>query len=60
MAEVQVKATVTQASPVRVVVDGATVNSPAKVLDGASYSLAARVTVLVRNPQVPLVQGVET
>lgn len=60
MADVQVKGTVTQTSPLRVIVDGATVDSPAKVLDAATYTLAARVTILARNPQVPLVQGVES
>jgi len=59
MADVSAKGTITQASPLRVVVDGATVDSPAMALDGATYSLAARVTVTVRNPQIPLVNGVE-
>ncbi len=58
--QTQVKGTITQASPLRVIVDGATVDSPAKVLDGVLYGLALRVTVTVRNPQVPLVNGVET
>ena len=59
MADVSAKGTMTQASPLRVAVDGATQDSPAKALDGATYSLAARVTVTVRNPQIPLVNGVE-
>ena len=59
MAEVQVQGTVSQASPLRVIVDGATVDCPAVAVDGASYSLAARVTITVRNPFIPLVIGVE-
>lgn len=58
--QVQVKGTVTAASPLRVVVDGATVDSPANAIDAATYSIGNRVTITVRNPQVPLVQGVET
>lgn len=58
--QAQAKGTVTQASPLRVVVDGATVDSPAMALDGAAYLLDARVTITVRNPQVPLVVGVES
>lgn len=57
--EVQVKGTITQASPLRVIVDGATVDSPASKLNSASYSVGNRVTVLVRNPLLPLVQGIE-
>lgn len=60
MADQQVRGTVTQATPLRVVVDGATVDSPAMVLDGATYTLGARVTITARNPQQPLVQGVES
>lgn len=58
--QTQVKGTVTVASPLRVVVDGATTDSPAAALDGATYSVADRVTVTVRNPQIPLVNGVES
>lgn len=54
----QVSGTVTQASPLKVVVDGATVDSPADVLSGATYILGARVLVQLRNPQVPIVLGV--
>lgn len=57
--ETQEKAIVTTASPLAVRVDGATVASPAKVLDGAVYALNDRVTVVVRNPQQPVVQGKE-
>jgi hypothetical protein len=57
--EVQAKATVTTASPLKVTVDGATVESPAKALNGATYALNDRVTVIVRNPQQPMVQGKE-
>lgn len=62
MAEIvttQTTGTVTQASPLRVIVDGATYDSPAYTLDGATYALNARVTVIVRNPLPPLVQGIE-
>lgn len=58
--EVQTQGTVTSASPLRVVVDGATIDSIAFALDGAVYALNDRVTVIVRNPQPPLVQGEET
>jgi hypothetical protein len=53
-------ATVTQASPLRIVMDGATVDSPANSLDGAAYAVGNRVTCTVRNPVPPLVQGVES
>lgn len=55
-----VTGTITQASPLRVVVDGATVDSPGGVLNGATYPLGARVIVVIRNPQVPLVLGIES
>ncbi|MDN4173912.1 hypothetical protein QWY28_13205 [Nocardioides sp. SOB77] len=58
--ETQVKATVTSADPLRVVVDGATQPSFANALDASSYAVGQRVTVTVRNPLPPLVQGVET
>jgi hypothetical protein len=58
--ETQVKATVTSAAPLNVVIDGATVASFANALDAATYSVNDRVTVTVRNPQPPLVQGVES
>lgn len=60
MADVQVTATVVDVSPLTVVVDGATVACPANVLDGATYATDDRVTVTVRNPLPPLVQGVES
>lgn len=56
----QVKATVTSAAPLRVVVDGATVDSFANALDAGTYGIGDRVTVTVRNPLPPLVQGVES
>lgn len=59
MPDFQTHGTITSASPLRVVVDGATVDSPAVALDGATYALNARVTVTGRNPQVPLVIGIE-
>ena len=58
--ERQTKATVTQASPLRVVVDGAQVDSPANALDGATYAVGTRLTASIRNPQPPLVAGEET
>lgn len=62
--EQQMSATVTSGSAdaggLRVVVDGATVDSPAKALNGAPYALNDRVTVTVRNPQPPLVNGKES
>lgn len=58
--EAQTTATVTQASPLLVRVDGATVASPANKLNAATYTLGQRVTVTVRNPLPPLVQGVES
>lgn len=58
--EVQTTATVSQSSPLWIVVDGATTPCPANTLDGASYVVGDRVTVTVRNPLVPLVQGSES
>lgn len=58
--EQQAKATVTSAAPLRVVVDGASSDSFANALDAKSYSVGQRVTVTVRNPQPPLVAGVES
>lgn len=58
--EVQTQATVTVAVPLRIVVDGALTPCPANVLNGASYTVGQRVTVTVRNPLPPLVQGVES
>lgn len=52
--------TVTQASPLRIVMDGASQDSPANSLDGTAYAIGARVTVTVRNPIPPLVMGVES
>jgi hypothetical protein len=56
----ETQATVTQASPLRVVVDGATVSCPANALNGATYTVNQRVTLTIRNPQPPLVQGEES
>ena len=59
--ETQTTGTVTSASPdLWVLVDGATVASPTYVLDVASYTVGQRVRVTVRNPLVPVVQGVES
>jgi hypothetical protein len=52
--------TVTQASPLRVICDGATVDSLAAALDGATYSLNQRVLIATRNPLIPLVLGIES
>jgi hypothetical protein len=56
----QTKASGAQASPLRVVVDGATASCRAYTLNGTSYSVGARVTVTIRNPLPPLVQGTES
>lgn len=58
--ETQAKATITNAAVLRVVVDGATEDSMANALDAASYAVGQRVTVTVRNPRPPLIQGEET
>jgi len=59
-ADEQEPATVTQASPLRVIVDGATVDSAASSLNGATYAVNDRVTVTLRNPRPPQVQGIES
>lgn len=57
--ETSATATVTQASPdLWILLDGATVPCPAYVLDVAAYTVGQRVQVQVRNPLVPVVQGV--
>ncbi|HET6917570.1 MAG TPA: hypothetical protein VFH56_15905, partial [Acidimicrobiales bacterium] len=53
-------ATVTQASPLRIQIDGATVDSIANSLDGAAYAVGDRVTCTLRDPVPPLVQGKQT
>lgn len=59
VSETSTTATVTNASPdLWIVVDGATAPCPAYVLDVAAYTVGQRVQVTVRNPLVPLVQGV--
>ena len=59
--ESQMTATVTTASPdLQILIDGATVPCPAYVLNVASYTVGQRVRVTVRNPQVPVVQGIES
>lgn len=59
--ETQATATVTSASPdLWILLEGASVECPAYVLDVAAYSLGQRVIVTVRNPLVPLVQGVQS
>lgn len=59
MANDLVSGTVTQASPLRVVGDGATVDHPAAALNGAVYAVGNRVVIMARNPKIPLVQGIE-
>ena len=59
MPEIQTHGTVTQASPLRVLCDGASVDSSALVLNGASYTINQRVTITTRNPLIPLVIGIE-
>lgn len=62
--EVQAKATVTSAAPLMVRVDGADTTSFANALGdsagAATYDVNDRVTVTIRNPVPPLVQGVES
>ncbi|GEP38896.1 hypothetical protein NPS01_25590 [Nocardioides psychrotolerans] len=58
--EVQTAATVTISVPLTILVDGATTPCPANVLDAGVYGVGQRVTVTVRNPLLPLVQGVES
>lgn len=57
---IQTKATVTNAAPLSVVIDGADTPSFANALDGAEYDIGNRVTVTIRNPVPPLVMGVES
>ena len=42
------------------VVDGASVECLAAALNGQAYTVGQRITVTVRNPLLPLVQGVES
>jgi len=56
----QSTATVTSAAPLRALVDGATRDSFVNALDGATYEVGDRVTVTIRNPLPPLVQGIES
>jgi hypothetical protein len=58
--EVQTAATVTDDAPLTILVDGASTPCPANVLDAGVYEIGQRVTVTVRNPLLPLVQGVES
>lgn len=60
MADVQMRAKVTQASPLRVVTEGSTNDCPAVGLNGATYTVDQPVTVTVRTPLPPLVLGEET
>lgn len=61
VSETAASATVTTASPdLWIVVDGATVPCPAYVLDVAAYTVGQRVRVTIRNPLVPVVNGVES
>ena len=56
-ADQQMVATVTVASPLTVIVDGADTANPAEALDGASYAVDDRVQITLRTPQQPLVTG---
>lgn len=58
--ETQMPATVVDDSPLVIVIDGATTPCPANVLDASTYTVGQRVTVTVRNPMLPLIQGVES
>lgn len=58
--EVQGRATVTDAAPLTVKVDGAVTPCFANALNAEFYPVDARVTVTIRNPVPPLVQGVES
>lgn len=55
----QALATITATGDYRVLMDGATVECPASALGGATYVVGERVTVTVRNPRPPLIEGVE-
>lgn len=57
--ESQALATITQTGDYRVLMDGATVDCPATALGGATYVVGERVTVTIRNPRRPLIEGVE-
>ena len=63
-ADEQVPATVTSGTAdtngLQVTVDGATVACPASALNGATYTAGQRVTVTIRNPRPPLVQGTDS
>lgn len=58
--EVQAKATVTAESPLTVLIDGADTPCFANALNADPYLVDDRVTVTIRNPVPPLVQGVES
>jgi hypothetical protein len=49
--------TVTDDSPLTVKVDGADTACPAEALNGTAYSVADRVQMTLRTPQMPLVTG---
>lgn len=56
----QGKATVTDDAPLTVVMDGASTPCFANALNAASYLVGDPVNVTIRNPQPPLVMGVES
>lgn len=61
MATTEIPMTVTQASPLMVIADGADTACPAAVTDAAVYAVDDRVQATLRTPQKPLVTGkVET
>ena len=54
-------ATVTDDSPLTIIVDGADTANPAEALNATAYTIGDRVQVTVRTPRMPLVTGkVET
>ena len=58
--QINTHGTVTQVSPLRVICDGATVDSLAASLNGTAYALNQRVNITTRNPNLPLVVGTES
>lgn len=61
VSETSASATVSTASPdLWIVVDGSTSPCPAYVLDVAAYTVGQRVRVTIRNPLVPVVNGIES
>lgn len=53
----QLTATVTDDSPLTIIVDGADTANPAESLDAVAYTIGDRVQCTVRTPRMPLVTG---